>query len=231
MKIAIGQIHHEANSFCVVPTQWGDFDFVFGEEVLTRWRGAGMMISGMIDVLEAQPGIELVPLLAGVAPIGGSLVREGFDAIVDAITTRLQQADVDAVVLDLHGAMLADGVDDPEGEILATIRGIVGPDVPVVIGLDCHGNITRKMVDNVDLLDGYRTYPHRDYRETGERVARLFVEHLHGLNTVRHLVRVPALFTAGSYDTDKPPFRDVLDVLRGEDRGASCDSTDKRHFA
>ena len=215
MKVAIGQIHHEANSFCVVPTQWDDFDFIFDDAVLTCRRGSGMMVGGMIDVLEAQPGIELVPLIAGVAPTGGTLVREGFDAIVESITTRLEQADVDAVVLDLHGAMLADGVDDPEGEILATIRGIVGPDVPVVIGLDCHGNITRKMVDNVDLLDGYRTYPHRDYRETGERVARLFVEHLHGLNTVRHLVRVPALFAAGSYETDEPPFRDVLDVLRG----------------
>lgn len=78
---------------------------------------------------------------------------------------------LDGLLLDLHGAMVAEHIDDGEGELLARLRAVVGPSVPIAACLDLHGNLTQTMVDKSDVLVAFRTYPHIDMAETGKRTA------------------------------------------------------------
>jgi microcystin degradation protein MlrC len=101
------------------------------------------------------------------------VTREAFETIIGELVKRLQAAlPVDGVYLDLHGAMVCEHVDDGEGEILARVREVVGPKVPVVASLDLHANVTRRMVAMADALAIYRTYPHVDMAATGARAAQ-----------------------------------------------------------
>jgi microcystin degradation protein MlrC len=94
----------------------------------------------------------------------------------------------DAVLLDLHGAMVAEQSDDGEGDLLERVRAAVGPRAPIAVALDLHGNLTRKMVEHADAIVGYKTYPHIDIHETGAHAARLLFDALEG-RTSRPTVR------------------------------------------
>nr|WP_281288619.1 M81 family metallopeptidase [Mesorhizobium intechi] len=81
----------------------------------------------------------------------------------------------DGALFELHGAMVAEGCEDLEGEILARLRTVLGPDSPIVATLDLHANVTAKMAANASALIAVRTYPHIDYYERawqGSRTAR-----------------------------------------------------------
>jgi len=78
---------------------------------------------------------------------------------------------LDAVYLDLHGAMVTEHLDDGEGEILARVRQVIGKDLPLVVSLDLHANVTPEMVEHADALIAYRTYPHVDMADTGRAAA------------------------------------------------------------
>jgi microcystin degradation protein MlrC len=118
-----------------------------------------------------------VGLAWGAASPSAQVTKDAFERIGGAIVSRLADAGpVDGVYLDLHGAMVADHLDDGEGELLARVRRVVGPQVPVVASLDLHANVTRAMVAASDGMVAYRTYPHVDMAETGTRAARLLLD-------------------------------------------------------
>src|SRR5690606_37383374 len=96
---------------------------------------------------------------------------DAFEAMSEAILGAVRQG-CDAVLLDLHGAMVTESLDDGEGELLARVRE-AAPGVPIGVALDLHGNITPKMLDNADVLAGFKTYPNVDMLETGEHVVRM----------------------------------------------------------
>lgn len=179
-RIAIAGMQHETNTFA--PTQAGLEDFIHGGGWPALCRGAGIResvsganipIEGAIQAL-AGAGHDLVPLIWGAASPSAHVTREAFETIVGEMVTRLQSAlPVDGVYLDLHGAMVTVDHDDGEGELLARLRRVVGPRVPIVASLDLHANVTRRMVAESDALSIYRTYPHVDMAETGARAAGL----------------------------------------------------------
>ena len=107
------------------------------------------------------------------------MTRDAFERIVGEMTRRLAEAGaVDAVYLDLHGAMVTEHFDDGEGEILARLRRVVGTRVPIVASLDLHANVTAAMMEHADGLVAYRTYPHIDMAATGKRAAELLLRTL-----------------------------------------------------
>src|SRR6185295_18398343 len=115
----------------------------------------------------------LVPLLWTSGGAGGTVTAEAYERIAGELVGRLSAAlPVDAVYLDLHGAMVSEPFEDGEGELLRRLRAVVGPKVPIGISLDYHSNVTPEMVRNSDSLIGYRTYPHVDRFETGQFAAR-----------------------------------------------------------
>ena len=117
---------------------------------------------------------EVVPVLwAGAIP-SAHVTRDAYERITAEIIAGFVAAGpIDGIFLDLHGAMVAEHLDDGEGELLRRIRAAVGPDVPITAALDLHGNISEDFVSNIDALVGFRTYPHVDMADTGAAAARL----------------------------------------------------------
>lgn len=179
MRIAVGGMQHETNTFA--PTRADLAAFVQGggwptvqydDGLFDAVAGANLPVAGAIETIRAD-GHTPVALAWGAASPSAHVTREAFETIVGALVARLSEAlPVDGVYLDLHGAMVCEHVDDGEGEILARVREVVGPGVPVVASLDLHANVTARMVRMADALTIYRTYPHVDMAETGARGAR-----------------------------------------------------------
>lgn len=142
-----------------------------GQQILQRARDVNLPVAGAIAEGRANSW-DLMPLVwAGAVP-SAPVTAECFQAVTDEIIGGLRSAGpVDGVFLDLHGAMVAEGYPDGEGELLARVRAAVGAKIPVVAALDLHGNVSRRMVDCADRLVGFRTYPHVDMAETGRRAA------------------------------------------------------------
>jgi microcystin degradation protein MlrC len=184
-RIAIGGFRHETNTFAPTRADYAAFaeqsaepSPLTGEALLETFAGANVPVQGSLDVLRAA-GCEPVPLIWASASPSSYVTRDAYERIVGEMVERLRAAGpVDGVVLDLHGAMVAEHVDDGEGELLARVRAVVGDRVPVVASLDLHANVTRRMVERSDALTIFRTYPHVDMAETGARAAELLLRML-----------------------------------------------------
>lgn len=183
MRIAVGSMMQESNTFSPVPTGVDEFaaDYLwYGDELLEGYQAARVEGSAFLDALR-EAGATPVPLLAAHACSGGPVTRAAFDHLLGELTARLRSAlPVDGVLLALHGAMLVEDDPDAEGAILAAVRAVVGPTVPVAASLDLHGHITPRMVEQADILVGYQAYPHIDMYETGARTAALLLDTLRG---------------------------------------------------
>jgi len=179
-RIAVGGFLHETNTFAPVPTTLADFTaeggrppLSRGADVLTRLDGINMSLSGFMAA--AKPaGHELIPLAWCWAVPAAHVTRDAFETVAGMITEDLAKAMAgpnppEAVFLDLHGAMVTEHLHDGEGELLARVRKVVGPTMPVVAALDLHANISETMIEAASALVVYRTYPHVDMAETGAR--------------------------------------------------------------
>ena len=178
-RIAIGGFLHETNTFA--PTKAIHDAFIHGggwppmsrgAELLRTMRGINVGMAGFIPVAEAE-GWELVPSIWCAASPSAHVTKDAYERVANEIVDGIANAGhLDGVYLDLHGAMVAEHVDDGEGELLARVRKAIGPDVPLVVSLDLHANVTRQMVEQSDALVAYRTYPHVDMADTGAAAAR-----------------------------------------------------------
>jgi len=179
-RIAVGGFQHETNTFAPQKATWADFlegggqpPFSRGGELFQRMSGVNLPIAGAIEEL-TRLGHAVLPLSWCGAVPSAHITDDAFERICALLLHDLVSAGpLEGVYLDLHGAGVSDSHDDAEGELLRRVRGVVGPDVPVVASLDLHANVSRLMVDASDGLVAYRTYPHVDMAETGARAARL----------------------------------------------------------
>lgn len=172
MRIATIAIGQETNDFNPVPTTLDDFrafGIHEGQEILETMQGKGQ-IGGCVDAVAASGmNVEWIPIISGWAMAGGRVSTEARMFFEERIGTGLRNAGkIDALALHLHGAAAAEGVDDMEGAQLAICRAILGPDVPIVLSLDHHANITRQMVE----LDRHRRAPHPAARRLRHRQDR-----------------------------------------------------------
>ena len=179
MKIAVGGFQHETNTFAPMKADWAAFEqadswpaMQIGPSVLTACAGMNIPVAGFVE--EAlSAGDELVPLSWCSATPSGYVTRDAYERFSEQLLRQLIGAanGIDALYLDLHGAMVAEHLQDGEGVLLRKAREIVGPDVCIVASLDLHANVTEEMVDAADYLAVFRTYPHVDMAETGRRTA------------------------------------------------------------
>jgi microcystin degradation protein MlrC len=178
-RIAVGGFLHETNTFAPTKATFADFQhgggwpaMTQGADVLKVMRRINVGLAGFVDSAEAN-GWELIPTIACGASPSAHVTRDAFERIVKVMVDGIAAAGpVDAVYLDLHGAMVTEHLDDGEGEILARVRRVIGEDVPLVASLDLHANVTPDMMEHADALIAYRTYPHVDMAETGRASAR-----------------------------------------------------------
>lgn len=177
-RIAVAGFRHETNSFSPTLATYDEFERGYswppltrGEGLVEALRGYNLGISGFLAAAEGL-GHAIVPLIWGSASPSGPVTEDAYERIVGLLIEDLEAGGpFDAVYLGLHGAMVAEHVDDGEGELLERVRRVVGPDVPVVATLDYHTNMTARMMAQATALLGYRTYPHVDMAATGERMA------------------------------------------------------------
>jgi microcystin degradation protein MlrC len=216
-RIAVGGFHHETNCFVEPKTDFAYFashrdrpPLVRGEEVIRWLSDTSFALSGFLGAMGGAH--EFVPLVWTSGGAGGLVTRDAFERIAGEMVGRLSAAmPVDAVYLDLHGAMVTEEFEDGEGELLRRVRAAVGPEVPVAISLDYHANVTPRMVEATDALLGYLTYPHVDRIETGERAARA-VELLlrRGRPPGRALRKTPFLIPLNDQCTLVEPSRSIV---------------------
>ncbi len=175
-RIAVAGFQHETNTFAPDPTPLAAFERRGGWPELTRgadlpgrFKGLNIPLSGFLDACRHP----VVPILWAGAEPGGYVTETAFETIVGEIVDGIREARPDAVYLDLHGAMVTETADDAEAEILARIRQVTGPDLPIAVSLDLHGNLSPAFFAAASVVTVYRTYPHLDMAETGARAARL----------------------------------------------------------
>lgn len=178
MRLALFQMGHETNTFNPSPTTLDDFEgfgLYEGQDLLEKLRGSGTVGGFQVAVEKSAFEIEMLPQSRGWAGAGGRIttdVREFFEA---RLRRGLAAAGpIDGLAMHLHGACVAEDLDDVEGQLLAIAREGLGPSVPVVLTLDHHANITQRKMDNCDALLGYRTQPH-DRLETGIASTQLLI--------------------------------------------------------
>jgi microcystin degradation protein MlrC len=178
-RIAVGGFLHETNTFAPTKATYSDFvhgggwpAMARGAEVLEVMRNINVGLAGFIEQADAY-GWEMVPILACGASPSAHVTKDAFERIVTAMIEGIRTAGpLDAVYLDIHGAMVAEHIDDGEGEVLRRVREVIGGDLPLVVSLDLHANVTPEMVAYADALIAYRTYPHVDMADTGRATAK-----------------------------------------------------------
>ena len=175
MRIIIGAISHETSTFTPVPTTRESYDERFGllrgAQILETFRDSNTPIGGFIAGADAH-GFELIPTILAEPHPSGPTPKSLFDEILAELLAGIRSAGaIDGILLELHGAMVAEGVDDGEGHVLEAVRRLVGPKVPIVVQLDIHSNISYRMVALADVLIGRETYPEVDMAERGRECA------------------------------------------------------------
>ena len=217
MRIATGGISHETSTFTTVPTTISSADerqgYLHGQEILDKYRGVNTPIGGFIEGADAH-GLDLVPTIFWEAHPGAPLPRADFATIVNDLLRGIEAAGkIDGVLLELHGAMVAEDVPDGEGHILAAVRELVGPGIPVVAQLDIHSNVSCRMVEKADVLIGRETYPEVDMAERGRECADvLFRIVQEGLRPTMALHQMTLVWGMNQV-TAHLPMREAIDYL------------------
>lgn len=176
-RVAVAGFLHETNTFAASPAtleafvQGGGYiPLSRGNQILENAQNVNLGIAGALKFAQ-QAGWEVVPILwAGAIP-SAPVTKDAYETIVSEIVAGLKDCGpLDGIFIDLHGAMVAEHIDDGEGELLERVRS-VRPSEPLSVALDLHGNITKRMFEHANVMVGFRTYPHIDMAETGYRAA------------------------------------------------------------
>lgn len=224
MRILIAGFQHETNTFA--PSRATYDHFVRGEMFPAMARGDDVLalrdvniaIGGFVRAMEGQ-GATLLPVIWAGATPSAHVDDDAFERIAGEIEAAARAQTVDAIYLDLHGAMVTVSHDDGEGELLARLRAAVGPRVPIVASLDLHANVTQRMLDAADGLVAYRTYPHVDMAETGERAAALLRRLMQHGRLAKSSRRLPFLIPINGQCTFLEPARGIYASLTAMETG------------
>jgi microcystin degradation protein MlrC len=213
---------HETNTFSNLPTDRGQFEarnLHYGGEILEAFRGTGTCVGGMIDAA-ARRGATLIPSVAAAASPAGLVTKDIYGHVKERMLRDLKAAGkVDGVLLDLHGAMVPEGLDDGEGDLIEAVRAAVGPTVPIAVTLDFHGNLSESMVRGADLLNGYKTYPHVDMAERGVEATEQLIDIIgKRLKPTAALRKPPILPPLGNQGTARGPMRRLYDLAAGMEK-------------
>ena len=222
MRIALAEIAQETDSFSPMVADLTDFEafgLYFGKEILERMQNVGP-IGGLLQVVAEQTEpVELVPIMRAWAGAGGTITARALDFLTERLLDGLQKAlPVDAVFLALHGAAASEKEDDVEGHVLSAVRDCVGDRVPVVVCLDHHANITRRMVRLAAALIDHETQPH-DTIATGRKAARVMFAMIKGqFHPTVAWRKIPMITPQDQFLTSQGPMKEWFDLAREMER-------------
>jgi len=230
-RIAVGGFQHETNTFAPSLATLAAFEtagewpgLTTGPELPERVRGMNLPIAGFIEEAE-RAGHRVLPTTWGAASPSSYVTKHAYEHIAGLILEGLQAArPFDAVYLCLHGGMVAEHLEDGEGELLGRVRALVGADIPVVASLDFHTNMTPEMVEHANALVGYRTYPHIDMADTGRRTAQHLDRLLDGSGGVHTAFRqIPFMIPLTWQCTTAEPMQSIM-AMRDDAEGGEVAS-------
>lgn len=218
-RVALMGMHLEANSFAPTSTEQ-DFRtlcYMAGEEILADMALENPSLPAEITAFAGEMnrlGVdwEPVPVLVTACEPGGPVDEDFFQRTKAEMERRLKDGGpLDGVFCSLHGAMTSTGGDDPDGELLEMIRGVVGPDAPILSTLDLHANISERMVDRADVLVSYITNPHVDQAERAQEAAGLMCEIWEGMKPEVAFIRLPLVSPSVVLLSAHGPYADLID--------------------
>lgn len=215
MRIFTASFATETNTFSPVPTDRASFEMAFYAAPGKHPETPTLCSSPMVALRKraAAEGLTVIEGTATWAEPGGLLQRQAFEELRDEILDQLKAAlPVDAVVLGLHGAMVAQGYDDCEGDLLERVRAIVGPDVLVASEFDPHSHLTPKRIENLNIFASFLEFPHTDFYERGEHVVDLALNALKG--RIKPVISTFDCQMIGVYPTSKEPMRSFVDRIK-----------------
>jgi microcystin degradation protein MlrC len=188
MRLLIAMMKHETNTFSPVPTPLARFGPsrsdgtgpgpLYGDAAIAAYRGTGSGLGAYIALAERE-GAEFVLPIAASAPPSRPVEDAAFEHIAEAILVEVAKGGFDGIMLDLHGAMVTESLEDGEGELLRRIRAI-DPHTPIAVSYDMHANLYPAMIDNATVVCGYRTYPHIDTYDTARRAGEILLKAMRG---------------------------------------------------
>ena len=216
-RIAVLSFAIECNRFAPVTTA-ADFETdvdIRGNQIVSEARSAASItlpdLPGFFTEMDRTGQWTPVPLRVSQAQPGGPVEEGFFRSFVAEIEAGLKAAlPLDAVFVSAHGAALAEGTDDPDGDLLEAVRRAVGSDIPVVATFDLHANVSHKMIDNLSVFVGYLENPHTDIYERGVEAAKHMRECLAGARTAITMVKIPLVPPQISLLTARGPYADLI---------------------
>ena len=228
-RILIAGYQHETNTFAPSLADWAAFNrgdsfpaFVQGQAMVDKLTGINIPVGGFIDAAKRQGWTLLPSCWAGAIP-SSFVTQDAFERIAgvicaDALAAR-NHGGLDGIYLDLHGAAVAEHEPDSEGALIARLRAIVGPHLPIIVSLDLHANVTHRMLREADALVAYRTYPHVDMAATGELAAGLLARRFKaGQRLPMAAQRLPFLIPLNAQSTWMQPAQGLFDALLALDK-------------
>ncbi|MEM7508578.1 MAG: M81 family metallopeptidase [Pseudomonadota bacterium] len=226
IRVAIAGFQHETNTFGLTRAGFREFEMadswpglLRGADVVSGTAGINLPIAGFAAAARHDPEIALAPILWCAAEPSAHVTEDAFERIAGMILDGVRAAGpVDGIYLDLHGAMVTEHHEDGEGALLHRLRQQVGPDLPIVVSLDLHANITAAMVDLASALCIFRTYPHLDMAATGARCLEVMKGLLAGARPCKAFRQAPYLVPLSAQYTGAEPCSGLYGLVESLDR-------------
>ena len=208
MRLLIAMMKHETNTFSPVPTPLARFRPLYREAAIRAYRGTGTGLGAYLDLAERERAEIVLPIAAG-APPSGPVEDAAYAHITDTICEAVARDGFDGIMLDLHGAMVTESLEDGEGEFLKRLRAI-DPVTPIAVSLDMHANLYDAIIANATVVTGYRTYPHIDTYETARLAGEILLRAIRGeVKPVMAWGNVPVLPHVMRQGTDDHPNKEL----------------------
>lgn len=216
VRLATLGLSHEANTFApsrVSLDSFAEGELLRGQEIVDGHTDGRSTMAGYLD-LASEPQVSLVPLVFGTVTPAGAIEASAFESIVTEMVSGLRGSGPwDGILLALHGAAVAEGYPDADGQILRRVRAAAGPHVPIGVSADLHANVSQDMIRYADVLATYRTNPHVDARQRAAETGRLVVRAARGeIHPTMAVEQVPAVLGILSQNTDDDPMRSLLEA-------------------
>ena len=213
--IAIGGIMHESNTFSDTPTDYAAFSHTFANNIIKVWGEAHHEVGGFIQGA-TDYNYTIYPTMMASATPAGRVTDDAFDRLTDMLIQHLKSVpNCEGVLLALHGAMVAESYPDGDGEVLRRLRDALGRDLPIVVTLDQHANVSEQMVAESTALVIYKTTPHIDQRQRGLQAAELMMRiRKDGVAPTQALAKPPMLLNIRYHVTSVEPMRSILNAAK-----------------
>ncbi len=208
MRLLIAMMKHETNTFSPVPTPLLRFRPLYGEAAIRAFRGTGTGLGAYLDLAARERAEVVLPIAAG-APPSSPVEDTAYAHITDTICEAVARGGFDGIMLDLHGAMVTESLEDGEGQFLKRLRAI-DPKTPIAVSLDMHANLYDDIIANATVGTGYRTYPHIDAYETAKLAGEILLRAIRGeVRPVMAWGNVPMLPHVMRQGTDDHPNKEL----------------------